>query len=78
LIQLAPVICISGELDPAADAGKGRRVSVYLDANSLWPARLEWFPENASQPSLRIEFLDPELNRELGVEECTRLFSYTN
>ncbi|MCI0682333.1 MAG: hypothetical protein L0Y71_09530 [Gemmataceae bacterium] len=52
---------------------------LYLDAVSLWPARLEWYRGVEPRPAellLEMEFRDPELNRALTREECARLFSY--
>jgi hypothetical protein len=85
LLQKTPVIQIKGDLEPAAMsvcAGVKRTVRqarVYLDAKTLWPHHVEWWGgDNVETPGLvlRIEFLDPQLNRELSVDECVRLFSY--
>lgn len=52
---------------------------VYLDAQSLWPHRVEWWGTDKKQnlrPLLQLEFRDAELNRELSLPECVREFSY--
>jgi hypothetical protein len=52
---------------------------LYLDAQSLWPARIEWWGRQ-SRPVpgllLEMEFRRPELNRPLSLDECIRAFSY--
>lgn len=85
LLQDVPVIQIKGDLSPdAMPVCTGamipvRHAYIYLDAKTLWPHRLEWHgvdKTNTLRLILRMEFLEPETNRELSVEECTRLFSY--
>jgi hypothetical protein len=52
---------------------------LYLDAQTLWPGRLEWWAassERRQRPLLEIEFRDPQLNRPLSLPECIRAFSY--
>lgn len=69
-----PVIRIQGEIESDVS-----RASVYLHAKTLWLQRVEWFTRDdngGSRMSLRIEFLEPELRREMRVEECIRVFSY--
>ena len=85
IMQGRGLIQIKGELAPASMAVCARTsiavtvAYVYLDAQTLWPTRMEWWgidPSNRLRPVLRIEFLDPEVNRELTDAECIRLFSY--
>jgi hypothetical protein len=85
LLQDTPVIQIQGELSPdSAPVCIGAknlpsRAHVYLDAQTLWPIRLEWWGvdrTNSPQVVLRVEFLEPSINRELSVAECMRMFSY--
>ena len=41
--------------------------------------RVEWFTGSdpgRSSVYLELEFRDPELNRPLSLQECTRLFTY--
>ena len=52
---------------------------LYLDAQSLWPHRLEWWGTGSKQlarPVLALEFTDPQVNRPLSLDECVRVFSY--
>jgi hypothetical protein len=56
-----------------------RYVSLYLDAQTLWPHRLEWWACDAKERLrlvLQMEFRDPEFNRALPLAECARLFTY--
>jgi hypothetical protein len=79
LLDGQPVIQIKGNLDPAAPKTPAQVGYAYLDAKTLWPHRLEWWNEDnahAPRPIVQIEFLEPEINRELSLEECARVFSY--
>jgi hypothetical protein len=50
---------------------------VYLDAKTLWLARMEWTePQSAPRLRLQIDYFDYEIGRELSAEECARQFSY--
>lgn len=52
---------------------------VYVDAQSLWPHRIEWWGKDQApmaRPVLEIEFRDPQLNRPLSMPDCIRAFSY--
>ncbi len=52
---------------------------LYLDAQTLWPSRVEWWAgDRHSNPRLllEIEFRDPQLNRPLSLAECIHAFSY--
>jgi hypothetical protein len=52
---------------------------LYLQAQTLWPSRLEWWERGRGQgrPLLEIEFRDPVVNRPLTLPECIRAFSYS-
>ncbi len=79
LLDGKPVIQIRGNLQPADPKKPVRLGYAYLDAATLWPHRLEWWsPDNAkaSRPIVQIEFLEPEINHELSLEECARVFTY--
>ena len=84
LLQRRPVVRIGGRLakkSPGADAMPPLAdfCYLYLDAQSLWPGRLEWWGSDAKQnarPVLAMEFTDPEVNRALSLDECVRVFSY--
>ena len=85
IMQGRGLIQIKGELEPTAMSVCARTAIpvcvayVYLDAQTLWPTRMEWWgvdESNNLRLVLRIEFLDAELNRELSDAECMRLFSY--
>jgi hypothetical protein len=77
------VIQIAGELDAAAKQTSAsiavRNCRVYLDAATLWPCQIDWFGLDAFshwKPIMRVEYADPEINQELSLSECARLFSY--
>lgn len=76
-LQNLPVILIKGDL--TLDVNKARHARIYLDAQTLWPHRLESYGagnHGSLRQCLRIEFLAPTLNHELSADECARLFSY--
>ncbi len=84
-LQGRPVVRLQGRLDPAQAppaAGTAVRADfcyLYLDAQMLWPARLEWWlgdPTHGARLILEMEFRDPQLNRPLSVSECIRAFTY--
>ena len=56
-----------------------RQCSIYLDARTLWPHRIEWWyserPENAPVLLMQTEFRDPILNRPLPPERCAKEFT---
>jgi len=73
------VIQIAGEFGSATASIAVRSCQVYLDAETLWPCRIEWFGVDAGNrvvPIMRVEYLDPEINQELSLAECAKLFSY--
>jgi hypothetical protein len=85
LLQGRPVIQLKGDLDPrherdpAISAIRLRCCFLFLDAQTLWPVRVEWWGSNSSRGLrcvLQTEFLDPVLNQELTVEQCVQAFSY--
>ena len=55
-----------------------RLCSLYLDARTLWPHRLEWWyserPGDAPVLGMQTEFRDPVLNRPLSPERCAEEF----
>jgi hypothetical protein len=57
-----------------------RHCYVYLDAQTLWPHRIEWWasqnPEDPALLFLQLEFRAPEINHPLSREECVREFTY--
>jgi hypothetical protein len=56
-----------------------RRCRLYLDAQTLWPHRIEWQGASAADGTapllLELEFRDPILNRPLPPERCAREFT---
>jgi hypothetical protein len=79
LLDGAPVIQIKADLDPAPPKTPARLGYAYLDAKTLWPRRIEWWSPDktdAARPLVQIEFLEPEINHALSLEECTLAFSY--
>jgi hypothetical protein len=85
LFQGRPVARLHGRLKIAPSApATGTAVGadfcyVYLDPQTLWPIRLEWWganPERVQRLLLEIEFRDPQVNRPLSLTECMRVFSY--
>jgi hypothetical protein len=56
-----------------------RLCCVYLDAQTLWPHRLEWWgSEKAGQPNsllAQTEFRNPVLNRKLPPQQCAAEFA---
>jgi hypothetical protein len=83
LLNDMPVIRIKGDIDADAAAISTAVAPlhgyIYLHAKTLWPERVEWCGADSGgvmRPILRIEFLEPEVQRALNVEECVRTFSY--
>jgi hypothetical protein len=77
LLHERKVIQITGTFDPTVN--RASVCHVYLDAQTLWPCQFEWWGLDASNrlvPIMRVEYADPEINRELSFNECARLFSY--
>ncbi|MCI0464812.1 MAG: hypothetical protein L0Z62_48425 [Gemmataceae bacterium] len=75
----------SGRLAQVPESQRPRRPArqckVYLDAQTLWPYRIEWRgAATESEPApllLEMEFRDPILNRPLPAERCAREFTFT-
>ncbi len=65
---------------PGAEWPEGlpRQCRLYLDAETSWPHRLEWWgpdpPRDADALLVQVEFRDPVLNRPLSAERCAREF----
>ncbi len=85
LLRDQPVIHLRGDLDPdqvrafAAMKLTGFSTSVYLDAKTLWPMRIEWWgAEHGKAPRrlTQIEFRDPIVGVPLTDEQCASMFSY--
>lgn len=81
LLWSRPAIRVRGKLDAAQAPGEtpAESACVYLDAQTLWPHRLEWWGQGGKDGPrlvLQMEFRDPELNRAPSLQECVRLFSY--
>lgn len=59
--------------------GLPRQCRLYLDAETLWPARVEWWgpdpPREGECLLVQMEFRDPVLNRPLPAEQCIRGFA---
>jgi hypothetical protein len=55
-----------------------RQVRLYLDPETFWPHRLEWWGPDPDRPDdsllIQMEFRDPVLNRPLSAERCAREF----
>jgi hypothetical protein len=54
-------------------------VRLFLDAETLWLTRAEWWSEHPERGGVLvydIEFLRPRVNQPLSLEECGRVFSY--
>jgi hypothetical protein len=56
-----------------------RLCSIYLDAKTLWPHRVEWWgseqPDDQPVLLLQTEFREPVLNRPLPPDRCAQEFS---
>jgi hypothetical protein len=82
-----PVIRLAGSvkrgtLAPPENPGapSARSCYLYLDADSLWPHRIEWWtsprPVACDVPLVQLEFRDPQVNQPLSHEDCVREFTY--
>jgi hypothetical protein len=79
VLNATAVIRLGGQLDHAAGAEDilTSHAFLYLDADTLWPQRVEWWSARVGdEPLVALEFRRPALNRALSEEECARLFSY--
>jgi hypothetical protein len=58
--------------------GLPQQCRLYLDAETLWPHRVEWWgpdvPRSADVLLVQMEFRDPVLNQPLSAEGCAREF----
>jgi hypothetical protein len=85
-----PVVVLRGRITPDHEAAarlpaelrselQPRQANLYLDAETLWPHRVEWWGSAESGDPLvlllQIEFRDPVLDRALSAEECRRIFA---
>jgi hypothetical protein len=54
--------------------------NLYLDADSLWPHRIEWWaspqPDEHDVLLVQLEFRGPQINQPLSHEDCVREFTY--
>lgn len=72
----------AGSTDPSENqlTIRPRLCRVFLDAQTLWPYRVEWWaarqPDEAGQPFLQLEYRDPRVNQPLSHEQCVREFTY--
>jgi hypothetical protein len=61
-------------------AGLPRQCHLYLDAQTLWPGRVEWWgpaaPGGGEVLVAQVEFRNPVVNRPLTAEVCARLFAF--
>jgi hypothetical protein len=61
-------------------AGQPRQCRLYLDGNTLWPYRVEWWGPDPPRPSeallMEMELREPILNRALSPEQCARAFTW--
>ena len=57
-----------------------RQCRLYLDIDTLWPHRIEWWGCEASHFNdvalLQMEFRDPVLNQPLSTDRCDREFTF--
>ncbi len=57
-----------------------RQCRLYIDADSGWPHRVEWWgpvpPQTADGVLIEIEFRNPRLNRPLPAEQVARAFTF--
>jgi len=63
-------------------AGLPRQGRLYLDPQTLWPHRVEWWgpdpPQAEDAPLVQMEFRDPVLNRPLSPERCAVEFTLSD
>jgi hypothetical protein len=85
LLNDRPVIHLKVDLDPAKIAAfaamnlNALSASVYLDAKTLWPLRIEWWGAanaGASRSLAQIDFREPIVGVALTDDECASMFSY--
>jgi hypothetical protein len=70
----------SAQPDVASPPGMPDRCRLYLDADTLWPRRVEWCGPTAGGKTLgclmEMELRDPVFDRRLTAEECARTFVF--
>jgi hypothetical protein len=77
-----PLLRLTGPIDETVAQQLGAAgaswCQVTLDADSLWPMRVELRRETEAgrRPAFEIEFRAPELDPALSPDECARLFTY--
>lgn len=82
LLRARPVLQIQGDFPQGENSAAHstaiavRSCTLYLDAGTLLPQRMEWWSVENAYAVLQIDFHDTSLNQELSVEECERAFSY--
>jgi hypothetical protein len=88
--QGAEVLLLSAAWPPAAPMRlppvdglrpppQAKRVCVFLDPQSLWPRRVEWWGETAEGDAVtlaELEFRAPVRNQPLSATECRREFTF--
>ncbi len=72
------VIRLQGNLKEPVGQGSGQRVCLFLDAQTLWPIRVEQWSGRAEASILiwQFEFREPRLNSALSDAECIREFTF--
>lgn len=57
---------------------RARRCAIYVDADTLWPFRIEWIgsprPADPLVVLMRMDFRDPLINQPLSAAECAQIF----
>jgi hypothetical protein len=80
VIRLTGSVKENTKLSPAMQRAASPRVcALYLDAQTLWPHRVEWRSLRRPEEGflfLQMEFRDPEINHPLSHEDCVREFTY--
>ncbi len=60
--------------------GLPRQCHLFLDAQTFWPQRVEWWGPSASggvdRLLVQMEFRNPVVNHPLAADECERLFAF--
>lgn len=69
-------------VDALGYRGMLRESRIYLDGQSLWPHRVEWWGRPTSRGSnallVQMEFREPNFNQSLSDEQCALEFSFPN
>jgi hypothetical protein len=68
------------EPDESRFTAEPKLCRIYLDAQTLWPHRVEWWtarkPNDPDFLFLQLEYREPQLNQPLTHEDCVREFTY--